>query len=169
MRGMKALVHNKALPARQGVDRAARVVIALMLSAGCGAATAGNVVGTNSNAAAAAPAATRRAPPLRSLDLSGPRMPLAADRGQALRLSAQPALRMQSAGDVRIAKDSAASAAGPISIHWQSQPEVVRVARQLRHNGLPIVRLWQSGPHLLAIGLSPHGVPGIYFTQKVPD
>ena len=62
-----------------------------------------------------------------------------------------------------------APAAGPIAIHWQSSPEIVRAARQFRHNGLPIVRLWQSGQNLIAIGLNPHGVPGIYFTQRLKD
>jgi hypothetical protein len=60
------------------------------------------------------------------------------------------------------------------AIHWQSHPdgvdpEVVRLARNYRHEGLPVVHLWQSGRSLLHIGLSPHGVPGIYFTQKMAE
>ena len=54
-------------------------------------------------------------------------------------------------------------------IRWQKRTEIERVARDIKHNGLPLVHLWGTGRSLLAIGLSPHGVPGIYFTQKVPD
>lgn len=56
-------------------------------------------------------------------------------------------------------------------IRWQSSPDfvrvpdLVRVARQFRRRGLPIVRLWRSNYSVLAIGLNPHGVPGIYFTR----
>jgi hypothetical protein len=54
-------------------------------------------------------------------------------------------------------------------IPWQKRTEIERVVRNFRHNGLPLVRLWGEGRNLLAIGLNPHGVPGIYFTQKLPD
>ena len=59
-------------------------------------------------------------------------------------------------------------------IHWRNDPDFVSpkiasLARNFRRNGLPIVHLWQSGRNLLAIGLNPHGKPGIYFTQKIPD
>lgn len=53
-------------------------------------------------------------------------------------------------------------------VRWQ-KPEVERVVRSFRRTGLPIVHLWGSGRNVLAVGLSPHGVPGIYFTQKLPD
>lgn len=169
---MKASARSTAsipVAGQPGIDTAARLLIALVLWGACGAAAAGNVVAANIHAAAPALTATKRVRPAHSMDLSGPRAPLTTARGQGLRWSAQPDLRTQSAAEIRIANESAVSAAGPISIHWQSQPEIVRVARQFRHNGLPIVRLWQSGANLLAIGLNPHGVPGIYFTQKVPD
>ena len=60
------------------------------------------------------------------------------------------------------------------TIHWHDDrpivsPKVAGLARNFRHNGLPIVHLWQSGRNLLAIGLNPHGKPGIYFTQQLPD
>jgi hypothetical protein len=54
-------------------------------------------------------------------------------------------------------------------IQWQKRTELERVARNFKHNGLPLVHLWGSGRNLLAIGVSPRGVPGLYFTQKVPD
>jgi len=43
--------------------------------------------------------------------------------------------------------------------------EIVSRAHNLRRSGLPIVHLWQSNQNLVAIGLSPRGVPGVYFTQ----
>jgi hypothetical protein len=63
--------------------------------------------------------------------------------------------------------DTESAIAFPIA--WQKRIELERVVRNFRHNGLPLVHLWGEGRNLLAIGLSPHGVPGIYFTQKVPD
>jgi hypothetical protein len=54
-------------------------------------------------------------------------------------------------------------------IHWQNKPDLLRVARNLRRNGLPVVSLWRSGRSLAAIGLSPRGVPGLYFTQRAQD
>jgi len=58
-----------------------------------------------------------------------------------------------------------------IAIHWRarSEPDLLRIARNLRHNGLPVVSLWRSGRSLFALGLSPRGVPGLYFTQKAQD
>jgi hypothetical protein len=61
------------------------------------------------------------------------------------------------------------------AIRWQDSPtdlvspEIVNLVRNFRRNGLPIVHLWQSGRNLVAIGLNPHGKPGIYFTQQLPD
>ncbi len=159
---MKASARNMALTQiaeHPGVETAVRLLVALALWGTCGAAAAGNLVATNIHAAAQTLPAAKRVRPAHSLDLSGPRVPLTATHGQGPRLSAKPALRTQSAGEIRIASESAASAAGPISIHWQSKPEIVRVARQFRHNGLPLVRLWQSGPNLLAIGLNHTGYP----------
>jgi hypothetical protein len=73
----------------------------------------------------------------------------------------------------------AASPASPdgraaFPIRWQNNiehvdPRVLSLAKNFRRNGLPIVHLWQSGRNLLAVGLNPHGVPGIYFTQKIPE
>lgn len=61
-----------------------------------------------------------------------------------------------------------------LAIHWHDDPPIVSpqvasLVRNFRHSGLPIVHLWQSGRNLLAIGLSPHGKPGIYFTQQLSD
>jgi hypothetical protein len=53
-------------------------------------------------------------------------------------------------------------------IHW-TKPELVIIARNFRRSGLPVVTLWHAGRGRLALGLSPRGVPGLYFTQKVRD
>jgi hypothetical protein len=45
---------------------------------------------------------------------------------------------------------------------------VIATARSYRHRGLPLVDLWQSSHYMVALGLSNHGVPGVYFTQKLP-
>jgi hypothetical protein len=54
-------------------------------------------------------------------------------------------------------------------IHWQTRPELVIIARNFRRSGLPVVTLWHAGRGLLALGLSPRGVPGLYFTNKARD
>ena len=59
------------------------------------------------------------------------------------------------------------------AINWHTQSgivnpqEIVSRARNMRRTGLPIVHLWQSDKNLVALGLSPHGVPGVYFTQRL--
>jgi hypothetical protein len=60
------------------------------------------------------------------------------------------------------------------SIQWRSHPtlvspEVVSRARNLRRSGLPIVHLWQSNNNVVALGLSPRGIPGVYFTQRISN
>jgi hypothetical protein len=41
-------------------------------------------------------------------------------------------------------------------------------AKNYRRRGLPLLRLWESSHYMVALGLSNHGVPGAYFTQKLP-
>lgn len=45
---------------------------------------------------------------------------------------------------------------------------VMKDAVNYRRRGLPLVHLWQSTNYQLALGLSNHRVPGLYFMQKVP-
>ncbi len=57
-------------------------------------------------------------------------------------------------------------------IQWRQGPEivdpaVVNLIRNYHRNGLPIVHLWESNKNLLALGLNPHGVPGLYFTRHL--
>lgn len=60
------------------------------------------------------------------------------------------------------------------AIQWRPHPtlvspEVVSRARNLRRSGLPIVHLWQSNNNVVALGLSPRGIPGVYFTQRISN
>ena len=52
------------------------------------------------------------------------------------------------------------------AIRWQPPGvKLQQLARKFRRTGLPVLRLWESRRSMLAIGLNPHGVPGLYFTR----
>jgi len=60
------------------------------------------------------------------------------------------------------------------AVHWRESreiagPEIVSMGRNFKRNGLPVVHLWQSDRNMVAIGLNPHGLPGIYFTRHLAD
>jgi hypothetical protein len=46
-------------------------------------------------------------------------------------------------------------------------PHLITLARNYHHDGLPRVKLWQADRNRVALGLNPHGVPGIFFTQSL--
>jgi hypothetical protein len=117
--------------------------------------------------------AQERAPRPHLLDLSAPQMRSMSEHSRPLRLDqvrassataneATPQLT-QTDFDVEFRPKSA------FVIQWQTKPELERIARNFRRNGLPVVTLWHSGPGLVALGLSPRGVPGLYFTQGARD
>ena len=72
-----------------------------------------------------------------------------------------------------VAEDAAeAGLHNPRGLHWQDgsapiSPTLVSLARNYHREGLPVVRLWRADRNMVSIGLNPHGVPGIYFTQKM--
>jgi hypothetical protein len=109
----------------------------------------------------------------RLLDLSAPRAGPMSERERPLRLDQSRATSPTANAEAhQFAKTELGVASRPqptFVIHWQNKPDLLRVARNLRRNGLPIVSLWRSGRSLAAIGLSPRGVPGVYFTQKAQD
>ena len=41
-------------------------------------------------------------------------------------------------------------------------------AKTYHRRGLPVLHLWESSNYLVALGLSNHGVAGLYFPQKLP-
>jgi hypothetical protein len=62
-------------------------------------------------------------------------------------------------------------------VHWadardwiHNPPEWVKAAKNYRRQGMPIIHLMQSQDKstLLALGISNHGKPGLYLTQKLP-
>jgi hypothetical protein len=77
-----------------------------------------------------------------------------------------------------IAESAESPIAARLALRWHdlqapawsnSVPDwVVKDAVNYRRRGLPLVHLWQSTNYQLALGLSNHRVPGIYFMQKVP-
>jgi hypothetical protein len=71
--------------------------------------------------------------------------------------------------DVRspVSPSTEASIAFPIA--WEKRSDIERAVRQFKQNGLPIVHLWGSGRSSLALGVNPKRVPGIYFTQTIPN
>jgi len=59
-------------------------------------------------------------------------------------------------------------------LHWadshdwiNNPPEWVKAARNYKRQGMPIIHLMQSKDTLVALGVSNHGKPGLYFTRKV--
>jgi hypothetical protein len=63
-------------------------------------------------------------------------------------------------------------------VRWQTTPGpawvqhvpswLVEDAKTYHRRGLPVLHLWESSNYLVALGLSNHGVPGVYFSQKLP-
>jgi hypothetical protein len=45
---------------------------------------------------------------------------------------------------------------------------VIQDAKTYHRRGLPLLHLWESSNYVVALGLSNHGVPGVYFSQKLP-
>jgi hypothetical protein len=63
-------------------------------------------------------------------------------------------------------------------VRWQTLPGpawvqrvpswLVEDAKTYHRRGLPVLNLWQSSRYVVALGLSNHGVPGVYISQKLP-
>lgn len=78
----------------------------------------------------------------------------------------------------RIGAEVGRPIAQQFDIQWRNLPGpawvenvpdgVIATAKSYHHRGLPLVDLWQSSHYMVALGLSNHGVPGVYFTQKLP-
>lgn len=63
-------------------------------------------------------------------------------------------------------------ATGVFPIQWRESreiagPEIISRIRNYKRDGLPVVQLWEAGQSRVAIGLNPHGMPGIYFTHHI--
>jgi hypothetical protein len=77
--------------------------------------------------------------------------------------------------------ESSASESGleaRFGVRWQAMPGpawvqhvpswLIQDAKTYHRRGLPVLHLWESSNYLVALGLSNHGVPGVYFSQKLP-
>jgi hypothetical protein len=118
--------------------------------------------------------APERISALHALDLSAPRAGPVSEHGRLLRFDQSHGSSATADEEtLHFANDGLIVGMRPqpiVVIHWQrTEPDLLRIARNLRHNGLPVVSLWRSGRSLFALGLSPRGVPGLYFTQKARD
>jgi hypothetical protein len=47
-------------------------------------------------------------------------------------------------------------------------PQILQELRNYRRQGMPILHLVNSAQTVVALGLSNHGKPGLYFTRKLP-
>ena len=85
---------------------------------------------------------------------------------------------MESSRIADTAPDDQAGLESRFGVRWRAVkgPEWVRNvpqwviddARNYKHRGLPLVHLWQSTQYQVALGLSNRGVPGVYFSQRLP-
>lgn len=60
-------------------------------------------------------------------------------------------------------------------LHWadshdwiHNPPEWAKAVKNYRKQGVPIIHLMQSKETTIALGVSNHGKPGLYFTRKLP-
>jgi hypothetical protein len=99
-------------------------------------------------------------------------------------------INMNSRSDIEMRSDGESSSAAispevqsaiesRLDVHWRPTlpgpawvqnvpPWMIDDAKRYRHRGLPILHLWESSHYLVALGLSNRGVPGVYFSQKLP-
>jgi len=110
----------------------------------------------------------RSAPPVKQLPTTRQAAALSMHRLQAVAIASprQNASGGKSAPDVGPTEREGKTA---FSTQWQNGTQIARVARNYKHDGVPLVHLWGTGKSLLAIGVSPRGVPGIYFTHEVAE
>jgi hypothetical protein len=83
-----------------------------------------------------------------------------------MRLDAPRTLTLNTPAAESIASPAVTTRAA-FAIHWQYPTEVERLARNFKREGLPVVRLLDSGHSLVALGVSPTGKRGLYFTKKL--
>lgn len=143
-------------------------MVALSVAGTAVAGPLGNLAGNLHRATGAAhPAAVTLAALHPRVDLAArPQLSLDAPRPNTLNLhEAQP--RLPAAVDL-----VETAAHNPHGLHWEDasapvNPHLITLARNYHHDGLPVVKLWQADRNMVSIGLNPHGVPGIFFTQTM--
>lgn len=156
--------------ARPAISTSARTLALTAILLASAAATAGPLDTLASNVhkgAGTARAAAMSVAALRpTLNLAQhPQMPLDSPRQNTLRLQAA---ELRSAP----AEEPLGGAHSPQGLHWEDasapvSPHLITLARNYHRDGLPVVKLWQANRNMVSIGLNPHGVPGIFFTQSL--
>jgi hypothetical protein len=135
---------------------------------------------------------TVRSALLRGFDNSNPQALQAACRPSSVAVRAEAAVQARitrmatepnfanaaRVGATMTSTDSDSGIAPRLELHWRKElgpswvanvPDwVIDNARNYHRRGLPLVHLWDSPHYLVAVGLSNHGVPGVYFSQKLP-
>ena len=56
---------------------------------------------------------------------------------------------------------------GPVVGPRVNEPDWMQSARQVRRQGVPLLRPWQNSKMFISLGVSARGVPGIYLVQKI--
>jgi hypothetical protein len=155
--------------AKNRVSVAARfLALGTVLAAGTAiAGPLGNLAGNLHRASAAPRAAVVSLASLHPrVDLAArPQLSLDAPRPNTLNLHEAPA-------HLAAAETADAAPHSPHGLHWEDasapvNPRLITLARNYHHDGLPVVKLWQADRNMVSIGLNPHGVPGIFFTQTM--
>jgi hypothetical protein len=139
----------------------------------CAAAMAGPLSNLAANIQGGSIHKTGTAPRVAAMSLAAlrpnlgvrPQMALDAPRPNALNLH-EPQPRLPSP------EAAVAGIHNPQGLHWEDasapvNPHLISMARNYHHDGLPVVKLWQADRNMVSIGLNPHGVPGIFFTQTM--
>jgi len=100
-------------------------------------------------------------PHLGHLDLRAPAM-----REPAFRGSVRPGQTADAAKSIDEAGAFPGLSSGEAQVHTMSRAEAF--ARQFRHEGLPVARLWENHAALVSLGLNAKGKPGLWLVQKFP-
>ena len=153
-----------------------QVAISLLLLAGWSVALAGSTVDTApaSRHPASTHATATRAPATR-LNTALPVVASATLPGRTLPLDKPRPTRVGAAdpSTASLNRSNPENVPSPgFDVRWRESrelvgPDLVSVIRNYRRDGLPVVHLYESGHNMLAIGVNPHGMPGIYFTSHV--
>ena len=153
----------------QHSDSRIAVAAAICVWVASAAAHAGAAIDTAAQVSAPNISLARSAQPLKRLTLTAPQaLAISGHRPHALGIGGPRQMESGRESAPQLTPvDRESKVAFPIQ--WQRGTAMERVARNYKYNGVPLVHLSGAGGTMLAIGVSPRGVPGIYFTQKVPD
>ena len=71
--------------------------------------------------------------------------------------------------NARADDDDGARPAAALALCWQDGPEWQRTVRSFRRGGTPLVRFRQSSHAVAGLGVSRHGIAGIYLTKTLSE